>query len=89
MIKNIDEIPKTRNSIDNLEDYQQYQNSFVIFDAESNFQHIYAVFSYVVITEINILIHVMRTANKEEYTVLFRATLLSFFNFNKKINKFN
>ncbi len=41
MIKNIDEISKSQDLTDNLKDYRKYQNSFVIFDAESNFEHIY------------------------------------------------
>ncbi len=44
MIKNIDGISKTQDSINNLRAYQKYQNSFVIFDTESNFEHIYPVY---------------------------------------------
>ncbi len=43
MIENINEISKIQGSINNLKVYQKYQNSFVIFDAESNFDHIYSV----------------------------------------------
>ncbi len=41
VIKNIDRISKTGDSIYNLKVYQKYQNGFVIFDAELNFEHIY------------------------------------------------
>ncbi len=41
----IDGISKIRDSINNLKAYQKYQNGFVIFDAESNFEHIYPVFT--------------------------------------------
>ncbi len=58
LVKNIDGISKTRDSIHNLKEYQKYQNSFVIFDADSNFEHIYQMFSSVAISEINILIRV-------------------------------
>ncbi len=44
-IKNIDWISKTRDSINNLKKYQKYQYSFVIFDAESNIEHICLVFT--------------------------------------------
>ncbi len=43
--KNIDEISKTRHSINNLTEYQKYQTGFVLFDAESNFEYIYPVFT--------------------------------------------
>ncbi len=58
-MKNIDGISKTPDSIDNLKGYEKYQISFVSFDKESHFEHIYQVFSSVVITEINILIRAM------------------------------
>ncbi len=38
-IKNIDEILKIRDLINNLKAYQKYQNAFVIFDAESKFEY--------------------------------------------------
>ncbi len=43
--KNIDVISKIRHWINNLTDHQKYQIGFVIFDAESNFEHIYRYFS--------------------------------------------
>ncbi len=42
-IENMDGISKTQKSIVNLKEYQKYQNSFVSFDAESNFEQIYNV----------------------------------------------
>ncbi len=45
MIKNIDGISKTQHSINNLIEHQKYRTRFVIFDAESNFEHIYPVFT--------------------------------------------
>ncbi len=40
---------KNLTSINNLTDHQIYQTSFVIFDAESNFEYIYPVFYFVII----------------------------------------
>ncbi len=45
VLKNIDETSKTPDSFNNLKEYQKYQNGFVIFDAESNFEHIYPLFT--------------------------------------------
>ncbi len=45
MIKNINGISKTQHSINNLPEHQKYQIVFVIFNAESNFEYIYPVFT--------------------------------------------
>ncbi len=45
VIKNIDGASKARDSINNLKDRQKYWNSFVVFDGESNFEHIYPLFT--------------------------------------------
>ncbi len=45
VIKNIDGMSKTRRLINNLTKHQKYQTSFVTFDAESNFKHIYPMFT--------------------------------------------
>ncbi len=45
MIKKIDGISKTLYSNNNLTERQKYQTGFVIFDAESNFEHIHPVFT--------------------------------------------
>ncbi len=45
VMKNIDGVSKTQDSINNLKEHRKYQNGFVIFDVESNFEYIYPVFT--------------------------------------------